>query len=439
MALQIDETSQELNRGTSAAAQGEAAQSTARVGRSRLYLYAGLLVLIACAIFLDLQSGDSLHYKDEMDYEQIARSIVHHFSVADDTGQLLMGRPPGYPAAIALVYTAIERPVAAKLENAFFLTLAVLALIVLARRIEPRSVALVPYLVLAYPLVMYAATVLYPQVAGCLLITLVVLLVAGERFTSREAAAAGLAYGVLILAIPYFILLLPLVGLFLVVSRAGIKWPAVKPAVLMMIVAAMVVVPWTLRNYVQFHKFVPISTNNGSNLFIGNSPITTANSGRTTDVIPLCKGVYEGMSEYDFDAAMRKCAFDWISQNRAAAAWLYVGKVVNYFNYRNEMATPGEGTQWRDWLVFATYYPLLLLTLARLALARRVPLTRPETLIYLLYFSNAVISAIFFTRMRFRIPFDFLLIAVNAAFLARFWVSRRPARAAVAQSASAGP
>lgn len=426
MARRIDEMGQEHDRDTLAAT-----RYSARPEHNRLTLYAGLLLLVACAVFLDLKSGDSLHYQDETDYEQIARSIVHHFSVADDTGRLLTGRPPGYPAAIAIVYTAIERPLAAKLENALFLALAVLALIMLARRIEPRAGPLVPYLVLAYPLVTYAATVLYPQVAGCLLITLIALLVSGNRFTSREAVAAGLAYGVLILAIPYFILLLPLVGAFLVLGRGGIKWPAVKPAVLMMCVAAMVVVPWTVRNYLDFHLFIPISTNNGSNLFIGNSPITTPNSGRTTDVVPLCKGVYDGMSEYDFDAAMRKCALEWISENRAAAAWLYVGKVVNYFNYRNEMATAGEGGGWRDWVVFATYYPLLLITLARLAMARRVPLTRPETLIYLLYFGNALVSAIFFTRLRFRIPFDFLLIAVNAAFVARCWASRWPARAAV--------
>jgi hypothetical protein len=402
-------------------------------GRTRWYLYGGLLALIACVVFLDLKAGDTLRYQDEMEYEEIARSIVHHFSVADHTGRLMMGRPPGYPAAIAIVYSVMEQPLAAKLENAVFLALAVLTLVMLARRIEPRAGPLVPYMVLAYPLVAYAASLLYPQIAGCLLFTLIILLITGDRFTMRHAIAAGLAYGVLILAIPYFILLLPFVGAFLVLDRSGVRWPAFKPTVLMMCVAAAVVVPWTVRNYVQFKVFVPISTNNGSNLFIGNSPISTPNSGRTTDIVPLCPGAQVATTEYDFDGAMRKCALDWISNNRAAAAWLYVGKVVNYFNYRNEIATAGEGSRWRDWIMFATYYPLLLLTLVRLALWRRYPLTRSETLIYLMYFINALISAIFFTRLRFRIPFDFLLIAVNAAFVARCWAARLSGRAAVAR------
>jgi hypothetical protein len=198
-------------------------------------------------------------------------------------------------------------------------------------------------------------------------------------------------------------------------------------------------VPWTVRNYVQFKLFVPISTNNGSNLFIGNSPITTPNSGRTTDIVPLCKGAQVATTEYEFDGAMGKCARDWISRNPAAAAWLYVGKVVNYFNYRNEMATAVEGARWRDRVEFATYYPLLLIALVRLALARRAPLSRTEILIYLLYFANGLISAIYFTRLRLRIPFDFLLIAVSAAFVARCWSSWWQERAAVARSASGEP
>jgi hypothetical protein len=38
---------------------------------------------------------------------------------------------------------------------------------------------------------------------------------------------------------------------------------------------------------------------------------------------------------------------------------------------------------------------------------------------HLLYFGNAFMSAIFFTRVRFRIPFDFLLIFLAAVFVGR--------------------
>jgi hypothetical protein len=398
-------------------------------GRTRVLHYLGLALVLLAALVLDLYSGDSLHYKDESDYEQVARSILHRHQFADVDGNVTMDRPPGYPAAIALAYSLAERPLAVKIENALTLVLAVLVLGMLARRLTPRAEALVPYLVLAYPLVMYAAMVLYPQVLGCLLLGIVILLLTRERLGTAAVALAGVSYGILILTIPYFTLLLPVVCLCILLRNGSIKHLCLQPAILMFAVSLAVVAPWTVRNYQNFHVWVPVSANNGKNLFIGNSPITTPTSGRTADVMPLCKGVHPGMTEYDFDTTMRACAIDWITHNPGAAARLYVGKVINYFNYRNDIATPGESAPWRDWLVFATYYPLLLIALVRAALARRYPLRRAEILIYVLYFANAFGSAIFFPRLRFRIPFDFLLIAVNAAFLVRWWVSRLPAGA----------
>lgn len=416
---------------------GAASNGRRESDRRRGLYYLGLLLVLLGAVVLDVYSGDSIHYKDESDYEQVARSILHRHEFSDADGNLTMDRPPGYPAAIALAYAVAERPFAVKIENAFVLVLAVCALGLLARRLTARTVPLVPYLVLAYPLVMYAATLLYPQVLGCLLLSIVILLLTPDRLKVSDVVLAALCYGILILAIPYFTLLLPVFSLYLLLRNGSIKRLSWQPAILMFVASLLVVAPWTARNYRNFHVLVPVSANNGKNLFIGNSPITTPTSGRTADVMPLCKGVHPGMTEYAFDSTMRACAVDWIRHNPREAAQLYAGKVMNYFNYRNDIATPGESAAWRDWLVFATYYPLLLLALARAVLVRRYPLHRAEILIYVLYFANAFGSAIFFPRLRFRIPFDFLLIAVNAAFLMRWWASRHPASVAAHASSAA--
>jgi hypothetical protein len=386
---------------------------------------AGLGLLLLILLVLDVVSGNVLHYADEIDYEQEARAIIHQHAFAAADGKLTADRPPGYPIFIAAAYLIDERPLVAKIENSLTLLLATVLLGLAAARIHPRATVFTPYLVIAYPLLLYAASVLYPQVLGCLLLTATVLLLSGERVSLRGALAAGVIYGALILAIPYFLMLIPVFAgvIFLRAGATGSsRWLRVA---VFTIVAAAVVVPWTVRNYVQFHEFIPVSTNSGKNLFVGNSPVTTPNSGRTTDVIPLCKHLQEGMDEYQGDRAMGQCAIEWITQNPGAAAWLYVGKVVNYFNFRNEIATREVVAPWRDWLMFCTYYPLLALALARLALWRRFALTRLEVLIYVLYFVNGLVSAIYFTRIRFRIPFDFLLIALVAAFVCRLWDARR--------------
>jgi len=193
-------------------------------------------------------------------------------------------------------------------------------------------------------------------------------------------------------------------------------------AVLFGTAAALVVVPWTLRNFLEFHVLIPVSTNGGWNLYMANSPITTPTSGAIAEeVLPLCRRVLPDMTVYQLDGALGRCAVDWVVENPGAAARLYLGKLLNYFNFRNQLATKSEASTWGDWLVFASYYPLLLLALLRVAMHRAARLNRAEVLIIVLYFVNAFVSAIYFTRIRFRIPFDFLLIAVEAAFLVQCW------------------
>jgi hypothetical protein len=56
---------------------------------------------------------------------------------------------------------------------------------------------------------------------------------------------------------------------------------------------------------------------------------------------------------------------------------------------------------------------------------RRYPCSRVEWLLYAIYFGNGVLTAVFFTRLRFRMPFDLLLVAIDSAFLARLLAGAR--------------
>jgi hypothetical protein len=380
--------------------------------------------LFGCAIAVSLRSGNSIRYLDESDYAQLAISLIHSHSFTSPDGSPAVYRPPGYPAVIAAAYLIGEHPVVAKLENVFILTLAALTLCIVANRIYPTAGAITPFLVLAYPLLIYATSLLYPQILACLILTLAVLLVSGESFSAGRATVAGVSYGFLILAVPYFIFLIPIIVGYVLFRRDLPQTDRIRGPILLIGAAALIVIPWTTRNYLEFHQLIPVSVNGGSNLFVGNSPDATPN-GSVKSVRELCNHLHPGMNIIEVDHALGKCAVEWITANPKAAGKLYVGKLVNYFNFTNELATKSASIPWTDWLLFITYYPLLLIAVARAALFRRFPFDKTEILIYLIYFVNAFISAIFFTRIRFRIPFDFLLIAIAAGFLARCWGVRR--------------
>jgi hypothetical protein len=70
--------------------------------------------------------------------------------------------------------------------------------------------------------------------------------------------------------------LLILLGLFLWLVYRRRSWRAgLRTWLPTGIVAVLVILPWTVRNYVVLERFVPIATNGGVNFYIGNNPEAT--------------------------------------------------------------------------------------------------------------------------------------------------------------------
>jgi hypothetical protein len=65
----------------------------------------------------------------------------------------------------------------------------------------------------------------------------------------------------------------------------------------------------------------------------------------------------------------------------------------------------------------------------RVVLWRRFPFAGLELLLLWLYIGGGLAYAVYFTRIRFRLPFDWLLIAMDAIFVSQLllgWISARP-------------
>jgi len=124
---------------------------------------------------------------------------------------------------------------------------------------------------------------------------------------------------------------------------------------------------------------------------------------------------------------MTRAGLKFIRENPGRAFTLYVQKFLFWFHFRNTISSDkvvpggaGAGTVWlRDLLMLVTYGPLLGVLLFRLALFRKYPLSSLETLFVALYLGGGMAYAIYATRIRYRLPFDWLLIAVDALFVAQ--------------------
>ncbi len=199
-----------------------------------------------------------------------------------------------------------------------------------------------------FPLGFYTAGAFYPQALGGALVMggLVALVqIPGSRHPYRLAAAAGLAFGALLVTIP------PLATVLIV----GVVWLAftdrrVRTVLLVLGLAALIPLSWTARNLVVLHEPVLGSTNNGLNLLIGNSPDAAPRKGVATDTTRFedaadALGYTDDPAhEVQRDAYLRDQAINWIKAHPGDAAVLYVGKTINYFTPFDQLGTASENS-----------------------------------------------------------------------------------------------
>ncbi|GHF72079.1 4-amino-4-deoxy-L-arabinose transferase-like glycosyltransferase [Amycolatopsis bartoniae] len=365
--------------------------------------------------------GDTLRYLDERVYVQLAGSLAHGLGYSADGVQATAYRPPGYPFLLTPVYWATGGSV---LAMRFVGVLALAGSVWFGYRVGRRAAsapagALAAVVLACYPLLAYTATALYPQVPGLflLLVTIDRGFAAADDHRVGNVLAAGLCGGLLVITVPNFALSVVLVPLWMVWRRRAAR--GVAAAILALVLA----VPgaWCLRNAVSLHAFVPVSTNDGINLLLGNSEHTTAGSGTEVDISRYEQAARDAhLDEVGINGFFSDSAVDWITAHPADAVVLYGKKLANTFSFSSDMATSGQGGGAADLVLALTYYPVLLLAVLRVALARRWPLTRVETLLAVLVVLNFLLQAVFFTRLRFRVPLDALTIVLAASVVARF-------------------
>lgn len=377
------------------------------------WLLLALQLLATTAV--SLHGGDTLRYADERDYHGLAERLNAGQGYVTADGQPTAFRAPGWPWLLAAVYRGVDHPLAVKLLNGLCLAVATLLLMRLVAARWPSAQWAVPLLMLLSPLAIYSATTLYPQVFALFLFVLALWLLLRDGAGLGTAILAGAVWGYLTLCVSSFLMLLPFVLFAALWCWRGRVGARLLRALCFVVAMGAVMAPWIARNHQVFGAIVPVSTNGGLNLWIGNSPTARPNSGVNTEV-RFWKET-EGLDEVRTDAYYRDRAVAWIREDPVRAATLYVQKAVNYFNYRNEVATAGQVTEAQEWIVALTYYPLLALVLWRIACWRRRPPSGAELTFVALYFLNALLSALFFTRLRFRVPFDALLLLPAAVML----------------------
>lgn len=373
-----------------------------------------LVVLLGVGLAYSIILGNSIRYWDEEHYLLLAKNLrtgIYSFDGKTPTAF----QPPGYPFVLFFLSYASSSLTFLRFCNYIFLSLAIALLFWMLNK-EEGSLAAAFGAILAsfYPLFFYSAGTFYPQIlCSTLFLSLFALILTMGQGGWWKELIIGLLLGALMLVSPSFLLYLPIWTAYPWFTQLQKKCRA---SVLLVVGCALIVGCWTLRNERTFERFVLISTNSGVNLLLGNSENTTPQSGVNVDIDKYVN-VGKNMNEFDQDIYYENEAIQWIKEHPKKAFKLYVAKVLNFFYFTNDFASKAEASPTRDILLFISYYPILLLAILRLCVAYTQPLSRFEWYLFLFLVLSPFLQAIFFTRVRFRIPFDFLTIYFAAGFL----------------------
>jgi len=242
-----------------------------------------LLTVLAVALTLRLAAIIVFPRDPAVDDEQFQRYAVN---LLHGAGYGAPGYrawfPPGMSFALFAAYwLTVPSPYVGKILQVVLGGLLVWQTWMLTRGIVPDAAARIATVLVAVmpTLVFYTSTLGYEILLG-LIFVLIWRLVLADRPDVRPAASTVIlvAIGVLLgygaLVKPICLLVPPLLGVAWWSLGLG-PWRALVRVAGVSVVMALVIAPWTIRNYRVLGAFVPVSTNGGYTLYAANNPEAT--------------------------------------------------------------------------------------------------------------------------------------------------------------------
>ncbi len=273
---------------------------------------AALVLALALALRLAwalITRWHPMYYDDAYFYDFTARALANGRGYIQPTGDPTANWPPGYPVVLATAYVLFgEKVIVAQMLNVALGTATVWLAYLIGRRLFGHGPALLGAgIVACFPsLILYTGVTLSEITFTFLALLGIYLLIveaqSGRPRDLRLLLGAGLVLGLAALTRGQA-LLLPLV-LVPFWFRSGIRWrPIAQKLAALVLGMCLIMAPWTVRNLVQLHAPVLISTNAGVDFWIGHHESAT---GKYDYAVEFGLGVEVALSHPELDGTARE-------------------------------------------------------------------------------------------------------------------------------------
>lgn len=219
-----------------------------------------------------------------VDTQPMSDFLLYHesaLSIVNGQGYRIYGyisayEPIGYPALLALLYYVFTPDIMIpKLANILLSCLTMALTYVMAKRAFSAKVALIALLIMAFmPRNITFTSVLSTEITFTVLFIALNLLVLLRPQGMWALLLRGALTGALALIKPYMLVYqLVLFAIDYIHTREPVS--SLKSLLVTTAVMILLIGPWTIRNYMVFNTFIPVSTNGGYNIYINNNAYAT--------------------------------------------------------------------------------------------------------------------------------------------------------------------
>ena len=254
--------------------------------------------------------------------------------------------PVGYPAFLALFYWLFGPNVmAGEMANAGLSVLVMWLCYDISRRLfrSEKAARLLLLILACYPAHWFFSMILASEMLAMTLVLIVIDL--SMRRGVHIALACGVAAGLAMLVKPQTVAVAGICWMF---SFGYHGWHLTSfrhwaRIIVIYMVVAIFVMPWVMRNQQQLNAWIPVSTNSGINIYIGNNPEASG----TYQEVPRLKEFLAMDDEIARDKMAWQEAREYIQQYPLEAVARLSSKLVSlYFRENSGSFEEGKGYSW---------------------------------------------------------------------------------------------
>jgi hypothetical protein len=237
--------------------------------------------------------------------------------------------PPGWPGVLSLLFWFFgTSPLVAQMANLVFSTATFILTLSLGSALYANKLVgrLAALMLAIYPNQIGYVPILSTEVFySALLLLAIFVLMGGNRLTRLVSSGFLFGFATLTKAQTLFVPAVLLAAWWLLAGERTRFVSRIGNVAVVYAALAVVILPWTVRNYIVFGEFVLISTNGGATLLTGNNPTATGDYNENDALVRQVPNDVRGQVANDRLAT--SMALKWIHDNPVSFLILIPRKV----------------------------------------------------------------------------------------------------------------